>query len=278
MALPVEKPFCPYCGCEITPPPRANRKCPSCGERLYVRTRYTEDGNLRLLLTEAERDAFDDAWAPNPPHDEKEQEERYRHYYQLTEQEWDTARVMAEDLAAFRGEPVPLLRDIAWEIAGRKSQEAAKAGNWITLSSMYRGQSRQLRDEGRPFFDVQREAERWYLEGLLQSDSYSAVRVRVFSHACRFCRPLKDKIFDIKAALRTMPLPVKECTRGWRCCVYKTVPKEPTHIFPCQKCGEALIHGPVCPNCGERNKFRLNVKLIHEPLLDAPAMGDVQSR
>ena len=49
------KTACPHCGVVLAPPPKANRKCPECRERLVVRTRDSD----KLLFTPAGADDYD---------------------------------------------------------------------------------------------------------------------------------------------------------------------------------------------------------------------------
>lgn len=53
----VTDPHCPYCGFEFTPPPMRKKRCPSCGNPVYVRTRPTD--RKRLLVTFEQAEAID---------------------------------------------------------------------------------------------------------------------------------------------------------------------------------------------------------------------------
>ena len=56
---PYDRTDCPYCGAVQDPLPKAKRKCPSCGQPVYVRT--GPDGQ-RHLLREADLDAHQATW------------------------------------------------------------------------------------------------------------------------------------------------------------------------------------------------------------------------
>lgn len=47
-----DEPICPACGAELEKMPGRKKKCPHCGEYMYVRTRYSDD--TKLLFTEDE--------------------------------------------------------------------------------------------------------------------------------------------------------------------------------------------------------------------------------
>lgn len=50
---------CPYCNVELSPVPKAKKKCPSCRQPIYVRNAY--DGTIHLHR-EQDRTAFREAW------------------------------------------------------------------------------------------------------------------------------------------------------------------------------------------------------------------------
>lgn len=50
---------CPYCSAALDPLPRAKKRCPTCGEPVYVRA--GPDG-LTYLLRDADRPVLDAAW------------------------------------------------------------------------------------------------------------------------------------------------------------------------------------------------------------------------
>ena len=52
----IADPRCPYCGFEFDPPPARQRKCPSCGETVYVRTRPAD--RQRVLATAEQVEAM----------------------------------------------------------------------------------------------------------------------------------------------------------------------------------------------------------------------------
>ena len=51
---------CPYCAAGLDPPPRAKKRCPSCGQPIYVQS--GPDG-LTYLLQEVDLPVFEAAWA-----------------------------------------------------------------------------------------------------------------------------------------------------------------------------------------------------------------------
>jgi hypothetical protein len=58
--------ICPYCSVALDPLPRAKKKCPGCGQPIYVR--LGPDG-VTYLLRDADRHVLDEAWSE---HDERQ--------------------------------------------------------------------------------------------------------------------------------------------------------------------------------------------------------------
>lgn len=264
---PVHNSFCPYCGCEISPPPKANRKCPSCGERLLVRTRPAD--RVRVLCTEEQAAEIDGQWAkhyedlphPEPLTEEEDQIETLCYRYRFTEDEWNAARAAEEAHAVQEGLPAPSIGDIVWGLGCRKIQETAVQGDWHRLSRLYWAQAMQIESEGRGDpFEILYESQRWYLEGLRSHDQAGPLRIRTFSHACSVCKALKGKVYSVEDATREMPLPVRGCTGNYRCCTYELVQKEyPT--VPCRGCGRLVHRGATCRECGTANPIELEINV-----------------
>jgi ssDNA-binding Zn-finger/Zn-ribbon topoisomerase 1 len=56
---PYDRTDCPYCGVELHPLPKAKKRCPSCGEPIYVRA---GPDNFRHLLRTNDLGAIDAQW------------------------------------------------------------------------------------------------------------------------------------------------------------------------------------------------------------------------
>ena len=53
-------PVCPSCGVKLEVTPQHKKKCPSCGQYIYVRTRPSD--KQRVLVNEEEANRIDDPW------------------------------------------------------------------------------------------------------------------------------------------------------------------------------------------------------------------------
>ena len=145
---------CPHCGVVLDPPPKANRKCPDCREPIKVRTR---DGAKLVFTPEGAVE-----------YDRKRQAEfaynaarRRADALGLsdTEAEWErTRRAKSEQ---FRQEPSG--GDIFWSLANETALEAAKSGDWHRAGMAYFQMGLHLKEEGRDFYTVRREASRCFV-------------------------------------------------------------------------------------------------------------------
>ena len=123
-------------------------------------------------------------------------------------------------------------RDAEWQNLSRLARDAMEGGDWGALQGVYQQQARILFAEGRPHRHVASEA---YRAALMKIHEAGIKRVEVLTskdeRVCEHCQSMDGKVYDIKDALNTMPLPGANCSdgsqknpHGGRCrCVYLAV-------------------------------------------------------
>ena len=106
-------------------------------------------------------------------------------------------------------------RNEEWKRLSELVRVAMQAGDLQSLKSAYQQQANILFVEGRPHFHIAQEARRAELMSFLEID---IARVEVMTsddeRVCAHCQSLDGKVFTIKEALDTMPIPGPYCTDG----------------------------------------------------------------
>lgn len=109
------EPICPYCSKPLAKMPAKKKKCPECGNFIFVRTRPSD--NEKVLVTEAQTELIKEQWAiANGTHEEylKEKATFNSTKDHLTKQ--------------FGCEPSD--NDVRWRLLGQEQLEHAKAAKW----------------------------------------------------------------------------------------------------------------------------------------------------
>ena len=109
---------CPYCHVQLEPRPKKKKKCPHCGQFIYVRTRPID--NERVLLREADLEPLEEQWAIARGWHEQHLMNRQR------------ADDVKSTLAGIRQELTA--NDFRWSLLNKEVIEHAVNRNW----SMYR--------------------------------------------------------------------------------------------------------------------------------------------
>lgn len=188
---------CPYCNAILDPVPTRKKECPSCGKFIYVRTRPSD--RQPILVTEEEAKSLDALKNLNVSQKE----------YQNTEKELSKKYKTA-----------PSQGDIVWAILNQRLLSAMKKNDWQEMKMLYWQQARLLYEQGKEFFRLLQEASRCELRNYQSSGVCKKVEILTAGdQSCDKCNALNGKVFTIKNALETMPIPVKDCEKRWcRCC------------------------------------------------------------
>lgn len=128
------EPMCPYCGHELAKRPLRKKKCPACGNYIYVRS--TPAGDRKILVTEDEAARIDDKW-------------QHHHHSKLLSSDPDYKREYEQikaQLTVERGrEPSP--GEVRWALAGRNLVQCVRDGDWGIYRDTKVEMARQLEEE-----------------------------------------------------------------------------------------------------------------------------------
>ena len=125
---------CPYCASMLEKRPLRKKKCPNCGNFVYVRS--TPTGQKKLLVTEQQASGIDNAWRHY--HREKllESDPEYRREYEQVK-----AELMIE-----RGTEPPA-GDIRWALAKKQLLQHVRDGDWGLYRNTKVEMAQQLQGE-----------------------------------------------------------------------------------------------------------------------------------
>lgn len=181
---------CPYCKEELKEAPTRKKKCPNCGNYIFVRKGE--------LLTEEQATIKD--WINRL--------ERL----DLTEEMFEIHRAA---LVKQFGKP-PLINDVIWRFL---NAQLTKSRDFFNLKIVYLEMARLVSMEGKdpkPYLVKACKME------LLELKKSGTSKVKVYTCndnlVCSECRKLENKVFTIAEALETMPVPhLCQNQNGCRC-------------------------------------------------------------
>ncbi len=125
---------CPSCGSVLEKRPQRKKKCPACGNYIYVKTR--PDDRKKVLTTKEEAERIDKEWAALHEAQRISPEDR---------------RVFEETKAEMRKKrgSDPSDRDVWWSIYNKRLLEYASRGDWGLYRNTRCDMAEQLVGEGR---------------------------------------------------------------------------------------------------------------------------------
>jgi len=195
---------CPYCNAKLAKRPQRKKKCPSCGNFIFVRTLPTT--REKVLATEAEARRIDEEWA---------QRRRHMRWLDFLNANGIPKRAFAQKkkyLSKKWGREAPD-SGVIWTFLNELLEKEAKSGNLHRLSTLYYMMAQFLDEEGKDFFPLLVESSKWELMDLKQR-GFTKVEVNTVrdTYVCPACQQLAGRVFSIDDAVRQMPIPCKECT------------------------------------------------------------------
>lgn len=207
---------CPYCHATLYPVPTRKKKCLSCGQYIYVKTRPSD--RLRVLVTDEGAKQIDSEWNQIQA---EQNIKRMLDGFRINQKELEAE---GKQLSRNFGHPAST-RDTIWAILNRRSIELIKRKDWQQLSSLYYSLAMFLHDEGKDCFHLLQESRRCELKNY-QRIGYSKVSIwDAGDSSCAKCQALNGKEFTISDALKVMPIPVANCdnTYGFCRCTYSEI-------------------------------------------------------
>ncbi|MFC1463878.1 MAG: hypothetical protein ACFLMY_03415 [Candidatus Brachytrichaceae bacterium NZ_4S206] len=125
-------PICPYCSRALDKMPSRKKKCPHCGNYIYVRTRPSD--NRRVLVTEEDAVKIDEQWMI---------EHGTYDAYLAEKREFE---IQKAELAKKWGRE-PSDSDVHWAIYNKQLLEHARKGDWGLYRNTRFNMAEQLRHE-----------------------------------------------------------------------------------------------------------------------------------
>lgn len=191
---------CPNCNAILDPIPQRKTKCPSCGKDLYVRTNPFKGEKILTNYADAlSIDAISNLG--------------------IKEKEY---RAESKELAHKLNMATPFISDIVWGILSKRLLDSFERKDWQQAKSIYWQQAYLLYKQGKDYSRNLQEAARCDLQHY-DSERLKKVKILAADSSCNKCKILDGRQITIKEALRTMPIPVKDCERGWCRCTYAPV-------------------------------------------------------
>jgi hypothetical protein len=213
--------ICPYCGEELEKRPKRKKKCPFCQNFIYVRTLPATREKVLVTEEQAQRiqKEWDRIWRRNKWLDTLKT-------YGITEEIFESHKKSLSD----QWKRVVADSDIIWSLFNELLQENMKLGDFHTLKMLYHNMAFFLDEEGQEFFGVLVERQRMELMEYKTQCGVAKVRITTSADSCPACKKLDGKVLTIQKALKTMPIPCKECTttmyskrEGFCRCMYGAV-------------------------------------------------------
>lgn len=189
---------CPYCNNELKTMPTKNKKCPFCGEEMHVKSKLR--GDLKVLVTEEQ--------AINIDKEKKNRSTEKKYKYQsglfLSDIQYEEKRLTWTNKY---GDSNRSIRDFIW--SNFNEYIAKHPTDYFNLMSTYLEMANFLQEEDKNPFQMLQQARKMEL---LRYKSEGIRSVEILSYGgCTHCNELNGKKFLITDALRTMPIPNKEC-------------------------------------------------------------------
>jgi predicted RNA-binding Zn-ribbon protein involved in translation (DUF1610 family) len=213
---------CPYCKQILDKRPQRKKKCPHCGEYIYVRTPPSGNGS-RTLVTEEGAKEIDKEW--NRLHYRKKWLQTLAQYG-ISDNDFESHREMLRD--RFGQEPGD--GDVVWSLFHKALDGSMKGGDLQEVKMLYFEMALFLYQEGRGFSHLLEQSRKMELVGYKEWGRPMQVEILAGGDSCESCKAQNGRILTVDEALKTMPLPNKGCTYelkpgrpGWCRCVYLPV-------------------------------------------------------
>lgn len=207
-----EKAYCPYCKAELKSFPTQKKKCPQCGNMIYVKSRY--GASTKVLATEAEKDEIDA--------DKQLHYFENRHLRNLENESFlDKSRYIAQRDEWLKGHTYKQIKDFMWNYYNELLLQNAKNPN--NLKSLYFLMGLFLIDEGKESFEMFRQSYNIELKQYKKDRYVSHIEICGDEDSCEQCKALQGKKYTIDEALKLQLLPVRNCSNEqlkYRCLFY----------------------------------------------------------
>jgi hypothetical protein len=203
--------ICPYCNQILEKRPQRKKKCPHCGNYIFVRSR--QELFPFALLTEQDArvaDHFETLKGMGS--------------FDVSEDDFFRER---EELAERFGRQ-PDSGDVLWSLYNRLVYESTPSRDSV-LPFLYFLMAHFLYEEGKEFRHLLEQSRKMELTEYKKDGVVEKVFIITAGDAsCEACQKLDGKVFTVDEALDQMPIPCKDCTfdfqgtgqPGWCRCLY----------------------------------------------------------
>ena len=137
---------CPNCDYVLDTKPTKKKKCPNCGNYIFVRTRPLD--RQKVLVTESQISKIEEQWTAYYEQIENEQLESDPEFM-------DTKKILAQKWGK-----EPSVNDVKWSLANKYLLQHSQVGNWglyrntrLEMAEILRKEKR-LEESLRTYFDV----------------------------------------------------------------------------------------------------------------------------
>jgi hypothetical protein len=116
--------------------------------------------------------------------------------------------------------------DKIWAMYNQRLEDALNRNSWFEAATIYAEMARHIEQEGEDSQFLKAQEYQMKLEALnerllayKQGGGLEIVEVLINSDSCKSCASLTEKEFNLDVALKTAPIPIKQCTNinGCRC-------------------------------------------------------------
>ena len=198
---------CPYCGVQIIPIPTRKKKCPFCGEIVYVKRRPGQ--SVISVVTQQQAIDFEKEWGCY------NLERKYIAIFETYGVTEDIYQKRKTEWINNNGSEV-LIRDFIWSIL--TDLVKLNTNKYIGLKQLYYQMTIFLAEEGKETYEIRRQGERLELIELMKIGSKRVVILGPGDQSCDSCKQFNGKIFTIHEALEKMPIPNRDCTHDIGLC------------------------------------------------------------
>lgn len=192
--------FCPYCDFQFPVMPQRKSPCPSCNKMIYVW--YSTTQNMKKLITKEDALKIEREIAEHI-----EQYELLNKQLTLDKSEDEMKELQAELQAQ---DPTATLDDAYLFLLNNKIKQSTDQGE---KSSLHYLKAMILDSSGKDFFPDLVESKKLELLNLKTKDFIKKIQIITNPESCHKCRIDSDKVLDIDEALKSMPLPHRDCER-----------------------------------------------------------------
>ena len=198
--------ICPNCNANLETRPQRKKKCPACGNFIYVKT--LPKTREKVLVTESQAKEIEAQWSVISANQERENWLAEFNSLGISEIEYYQGK---DQLSAKLGREANT-KEVAWALFNKV---IASKSDLQFLKMTYYRMALFLDEESkdpRPFLEKHSETElmQYKQSGVVKKVSILAAGE---GDSCSACQKQNGKTYTIEEALRLMPIPCKNCTK-----------------------------------------------------------------